>query len=175
MNRQDFISGVQRPAKEVLRLDEPGRVFMGIDWGGGRDITSVCILTKYGNAINKVEHFDISEISIVAEVSEIEGLINKLKPLSVVSDLGYGAVQTQSLQRIFGERVKSCHYGGNPNRASYNQDTWMFTVDRDSFLQESRDLLIDKNPTPGHLHSLNYAYIAYCCYVPPVKQEMSLQ
>jgi len=132
----------------------PKVTYMGIDWGSRSDekdrgaYTVVTIIEKVGNDYNVVYTERLLMADMAKQVKRIENLAGQYNCISIVADLGFGGMQVQELQKIFKDRAKSCFYNINvKNRISYNKDTWMLSVDRDSFLEELVDII-----TSGRLH-----------------------
>lgn len=144
----------------MLSPQPSGPVYMGVDWGGNRDATSVCILTSTADGQLDVQHRHLAENAIVDQINSINNIIAEYKPKVVVTDIGFGQAQTAMLQERHGNMVMSCYYGsGRPNRFHFDARTNVLTVDRDAFLRESSQLRggLDENDR----HSLNYAYIGW--------------
>lgn len=160
MNRYDFIAKVKKAIKKAWKPEREPDVYIGVDWGGGHDATSVCVLSNVPNADFNVEHRRLHNMNFQEQVEVINSMIATYKPKSVVVDIGAGMVPTQMLQQRHGDLVKSCYYAAaHRNRISYDVATFMLSVDRDAFLSESRRLA--SNLADNDQHSLNYAYIAW--------------
>lgn len=165
MKRFDFIKGLKKIIKSKSSVDKVGENFIGIDWGSRTDLhaqddpTVICVLTKLPDGQIHYKYEEIHQQDFRELTQQIEGFIDRLKPSNVVADIGFGQVQCQMLQRHYGDLVKSCYYSRRDDRFFYNQDIWMLTVDRDSFLAES-GRLANGPMTDNERHALNYAYIA---------------
>ena len=124
-------------------LFPPEVTYMGIDWGGRSDekdrgsYTVVTIIRKVNNNYEVVFTERLTQPTFAEQLKRIENLAGQYNSISIVADLGFGGMQIQELQRIFKDRAKSCFYTVNvKNRIAYNKDSWMLSVDRDSFLEE---------------------------------------
>ncbi len=161
MNRHDFITNVKRAIKRVWKPEVKPDIYIGVDWGGREEATSICTLSVAKSDMN-VEHRHLTNMDIQDQINVINEMIAQHNPKSVVVDFGYGQAQTQELQSRHGDLVKSCYYAVRPedrNRVSYNVGTWMLSVDRAAFMNESR--LLAGPLEDNDQNSLNYAYIAW--------------
>jgi len=164
----DFFSGSTNPlepAKVIASCCEPysnedfahqivapKQTFMGIDWGGRTDIndkgayTVVTIISKDRDKY-KVEFTKrITYNDYLKQVAYIKELIRMYNCISVVADIGAGAIQCQMLQTEFGDTVKSCYYSANlKSKYVYNNENWMISVDRDAWLEEVIDIIVRAN------------------------------
>lgn len=144
------------------------KTYIGIDWKtyNVETPTTVCILKKMNDGNVKTTIIELTLETPYAQVELIERLIEEHDPNGVVADIGYGMMQCQMLQTKFKDRVKSCYYSSEKNTMSYDENTWMLTVNKDAMMEEAVKFvggpfkLIDM--TLKGLHALNYAYIAYC-------------
>ena len=122
----------------VRAVDPPNESVMGIDWGS---TTVVCIMDRDKRVLN---FFEIdSKDDDNDEVQEVAMLIERYNCTQVVADIGFGARQTRELQRIYGERVKSCYYSNRPmnpyeykKRDSNRNLIYMMVVDRTTYIEK---------------------------------------
>ena len=122
----------------VRAVDPPNESVMGIDWGA---TTVVCIMDRDKRVLN---FFEIdSKDDDNDEVEEVAMLIERYNCTQVVADIGFGARQTRELQRIYGERVKSCYYSNRPmnpyeykKRDSNRNLIYMMVVDRTTYIEK---------------------------------------
>ncbi len=126
-------------------IQMPDQTFMGLDWGGRNDkkdkgaYTVVTIISKNQKAGKyKLEYTErLTDPDLEKQVSYIINLIRIFNSTSVVADWGFGQYQCQKLQKAYQSRVKSCFYSTNiKNKLKYDTDTWMLSVDRNSFLED---------------------------------------
>ena len=128
----------------------PKETFMGLDWGGRSNIkdkgayTVVTILSKDSN--NRRYNLEFAERilnpDLEKQVIYIADLIRLYNSSSIVADWGFGQFQVQKLQKLMQNKVKSCFYSTNiKNKLKYDEQTWMLSIDRNSWLEELIDVV----------------------------------
>jgi hypothetical protein len=153
IDKRDFIERCCMPYRDQdfpYMVAAPQETFMGIDWGSRNELndsgafTVVTIIGK--NRITDKYEVKFTEKltspEYLKQVARIKELITLYNCVSIVADSGYGQVQCQILQSEYGPRVKSAYYAPNSkNKLSYNEETWMITIDRNAFIEEIIDII----------------------------------
>jgi hypothetical protein len=138
-NKDIWFPGIILPPKET---------FMGIDWGSRSDVndkgafTVLTIISKERDQYKLEYAKKVTHSEYGKQVQYIKDMIKLYNCVNVVADIGAGQMQCQMLQQEYGDRVKSCYYAYNLRlKIDYNEKIWMYTVDRDAFLEEIIDII----------------------------------
>jgi DNA-directed RNA polymerase subunit RPC12/RpoP len=151
LEERDMIDRCCTPYKDIpfpYLVQAPNETFMGIDWGGRNEVNNrgaYTVVTIIGKNRDKyeVKHTEmLTSVEYLKQVARIRELITLYNCVSIVADSGYGQVQCQMLQSEYGPKVKSAYYAPNSkNKMSYNEETWMLTIDRNAFIEELIDII----------------------------------
>ena len=133
----------------ATNIVSPTQTYMGLDWGGRSNTkdkgayTVVTILNKQQDGKYFVEYAErILTPDLEKQVLYISDLARLYNCVSIVADWGFGQYQVQKLQSMFQNKVKSCFYSTNiKNKLKYDEQTWMLSIDRNSWLEELIDVV----------------------------------
>lgn len=145
---QDMIDKCLDPTFKMWtkgRTDRPA--YMGIDWGGGNSAFTVVTILSYNPETDKLEmifkhRFEEKHIPTLIEI--LEKMIINYNVQGIVADIGFGAMQVQTLQDIFGNMVQGCFYvvgTKEPEEIKENEEGTLLTVDRSYQLFQTIDMI----------------------------------
>lgn len=123
------------------------RTYMGIDWGGkiegkkgvgGQSFTVITIVSKEPDGKIMLEYTErVDQEGLTYLIDRVRYLWRTYSITECVADIGYGHVEVQELQKIFGDKVKSCYFSAQVKATyKYNRDLYMITVNRDRVIEE---------------------------------------
>lgn len=125
-----------------------GKVFMGVDWGGGEKAFTVpwiwqCLNEKI--SVFKLLYVSkIEETSIEKQVQMISRLIDQYNPEQIVMDAGGGPYQVQKLEEKYPDNAVKCAYmirPSNPVNDSKLISENLYVIDRTFVIDTIIDLI----------------------------------
>jgi hypothetical protein len=147
----DMVQSVLDPNFQMWqkgKIDTP--TFAGIDWGGGNSaftVIKIIALNPITDQLELVFAERFQERHIPTLIEKITNIFTEFNVQGAVCDIGFGAMQVQTLQDTFGNMVQGCFYvvgTREPETIKENEDSTLLTVDRSYQLFKTIDLFKEK-------------------------------